>query len=220
MPPTTGRAARSARPRRPGRPTRQEAAALDHDVREHALRLFLERGYDSTSMDAIADAAGTTKASLYARFPSKEALFTDVLGWAVQRPDWPVPEPELSDPDDLEGTLRTIARASLRRALDPSMVKLSRIAIAQAGRFPEVARLIQMVGPWPRRQVVAELLRRHAAAGAIEAPEPDILAEHFLAMVGGMPARLASFGVVRDPDVQSHHLDVAVQLFLRALRPA
>ena len=80
-------------PRRQGRPTLDEAARLDHDVREHALRLFLEQGYEGTSMEAIAEAAGSTKASLYARFPGKESLFQSVLIWAVGRTDWPAPEP-------------------------------------------------------------------------------------------------------------------------------
>jgi len=212
MPSTSTRA-----PRRTGRPTSDEAAELDLEVRQRALGLFLAKGYEGTSMDAIAEAAGTTKASLYARFPSKDALFRSVLTWAVRRPDWPAPEPPPPPFDDLEMALRSIARAAVRRALDPSMVQLSRIAVAQAARFPDVARTIQDVVAWPRLQLVADLLRHHAAAGTIEAPEPELLAEHFLAMVAGVPARLASFGLVRDADVQQHHLDVAVNLFLRAL---
>src|SRR3990170_879801 len=86
-------------PGRGRRPTLEQAAQLDRDVRDHALHLFLEHGYEGTSMNAIARAAGTTKASLYARFPSKESLFDSVLGWAIQRSDWPAPEPEPPDLD-------------------------------------------------------------------------------------------------------------------------
>jgi AcrR family transcriptional regulator len=215
MAPTTTRT-----PRRSGRPTSEETARLDFEVREHALRLLLERGYEGTSMDAIAVAAGTTKASLYARFPSKDALFRTVLTWAVRRPDWPAPEPAPPAFDDLEGALRAIAQAARRRALDPAMVQLSRVAVAQAARFPDVARRIQDVVTWPRMQLVADLLRHHAATGAIDAPEPEILAEHFLALVAGIPARLASFGILRSPEVQEHHLDAALTLFLRGVAPA
>jgi AcrR family transcriptional regulator len=204
--------------RRGGRPTLEEAAKLDDDVRDHALRLFLEHGYEGASMDAIARAAGTTKASLYARFPSKEALFDSVLGWAIQRSDWPVPEPDPPDLDDLEGALTSIAHASLQRALDPAVVKLGRIAIAQASRFPDIARRSRAGAFW-RLQLVVELLERHAATGAIVADEPEILAEHFLAMVAGMPARLASLGIARDAADEEHRVEVAVQLFLRSLHP-
>ena len=44
-----------------------------------AFELFLEHGYDGTSMDAVARAAGVTKPVVYDCFPSKEDLFTALL---------------------------------------------------------------------------------------------------------------------------------------------
>jgi AcrR family transcriptional regulator len=203
-------------PRRQGRPSTDEAARLDHDVREQALRLFLTNGYEGTSMEAVAAAAGTTKASVYARFSSKDALFQHVLTWAVGRQDWPFPEPPPPAFDDLRAALRSIARAALHRALDPAMVQLSRIAVAQAARFPDVAGRVGEL-TWPRRQLVTELLRHHDSLGTVDASEPDVLAEQFLALVAGNPARLASFGVVRDLETQEHHLDVAIDVFLHGV---
>jgi len=193
--------------RRSGRPTASEAAALDRDVREAALARFLEHGYDGTSMATVARAAGTTKASLYARWPTKEALFAAVLAWAVARPDWPFPEPPPPDTEDLATALHSIAAA------------LSRIAIAEADRVPDLARRAQGNSTWARRETVVALLERHAATGEIVADDPGLLAEHFVAMVAGMPARLAAFGIVRTPDEQERRTRAAVELFLRALRP-
>jgi AcrR family transcriptional regulator len=210
---------RTAGARRSGRPSPAEAEQIDRDVRDAALALFLERGYEGTTMDAIAQAAGTTKASLYARFDSKESVFSAVLDAATRRRDWPIPEPPPPDLDDLEGALTEIAHAGLARAVHPAMVQLSRIAIAEAARFPELARRAQSNATWARRDLVVELVQRHAAVGAIVAAEPEILAEHFLAMAVGMPARLASFGIVRDPQTQAHYTRVAVTLFVRGLRP-
>jgi AcrR family transcriptional regulator len=205
--------------RRGGRPTSKQTAQLSVDVREAALALFLEHGYDGTSLDAIARAAGTTKASLYVRFEDKESLFVSVVGWATGRADWPVPEPPAPDLDDLERALRAIATAAVRRATHPDMVKLTSLAVAQATRFPELAERANATG-WRRTQLVVELLERHASTGAVVAPEPKILAEHFLGLVSGMPARLASFGIVRKPAVQRRYTDTALDLFLRGLRPA
>jgi AcrR family transcriptional regulator len=204
--------------RREGRPTLEEAKELDWAIREAALMLFLERGYEGTTMDAIAKAAATTKVSLYARFDSKDEVFHTVIRWATGRSDWPRPEPPPPDLDDLEGALYAIARAAQQRALDPSMVQLSRIAIAEAGRFPDLARQTHAVG-WPRQKLVVGLLMRHAETGAIVAEQPEVLADHFLAMVAGMPARLAAFDLARDEADEERHLEVAVQLFLRGLRP-
>jgi len=187
-------------------------------VRECALRLFLEQGYDGTSMDAIAEAAGTTKVTLYARFDSKEELFSSVLWWALQRHDWPQPEPAPPDLDDLRGALWAIADAALRRAIDPALIKLSRVAATHALRFPEIARRTHLIGSL-RFQLLIDLLKRHADKGAIVAGDPAILAEHFLAMVSGAPARLASFGIVRDGSEWRRRLEIAIDLFLRGLRP-
>src|SRR5437870_2273984 len=145
------------RPRRSGRPSPEEAEQLDLDVRECSLRLFLEHGYDGTSMDAIASAAGTTKVSLYARFESKEELFNNVLWWALQRPDWPEPEEAAPDLNDLRGALLAIADGAIRRALHPSIIKLSRIAAAHALRFPDIARQTHTVGYSQRYQLLTEL---------------------------------------------------------------
>ncbi|HEY5852584.1 MAG TPA: TetR/AcrR family transcriptional regulator [Aldersonia sp.] len=210
-------ASQSKTPRRGGRPTRAEASRLGEQVRAAALDLFLEHGYEDTSMDAIAQAAGTTKNSLYTRFPTKEALFRSVLAWATTRPDWPVRQPPPPATDDLELALTEIADAATRRGLHPAMIRLEQVAIAHASRYPEIARQAFGTGVWPRREFVADLLRRHAAAGAITADDPEMLAELFLGMVAA-PARLASFGIVRNDAERERYVRGAVALFLRSMR--
>ena len=205
-------------PRSGGRPTTAETLQLSDDIRRAALALFLERGYEGTSLDDIARAAGTTKPSLYVRFRGKESLFSGVMHWAIGRADWPEPESRPPDLDDLEGALRSIADAAVRRATNPSMVGLTRIVVAQAARFPDLAQRT-LAASWNRQSFIAHLLRRHAANGVIVADEPEILTEHFLALVAGTPARLASLGVVRDAATQQHHTNLAIELFLRGLRP-
>lgn len=48
-----------------------------------AVRTFNERGYDGTSMDAIASAAGITKSSIYHHVSGKEALLGQALDHAA-----------------------------------------------------------------------------------------------------------------------------------------
>src|ERR1700760_1757113 len=45
-----------------------------------ARELFLNGGYGSTSMDAVAKHAGVSKSTLYAHFENKEQLFGAVVG--------------------------------------------------------------------------------------------------------------------------------------------
>jgi AcrR family transcriptional regulator len=192
---------------------------LSDDIRQAALTLFLERGYEGTSLDDIARAARTTKPSLYVRFADKEVLFTGVLHWAIGRPDWPLAAPKAPNPADLEGALRTLATAALRRATHPSVVRLERVVAAEADRFPELAEQA-LAAQWPGQSLVADVLQRQAADGAIVADKPEILAELFVAMVTATPARMAAFGVPRDAATQQRHTDAAIEVFLRGLRPA
>src|SRR5690349_22549617 len=60
--------------------------AVRAELANVALRLFAERGYEKTTVDDIARAAGLTKRSFFRYFPSKEdAAFSqvDVLGETV-----------------------------------------------------------------------------------------------------------------------------------------
>ncbi len=55
-------------------------SALAHKkVLDAAIALFAERGIDSTSMDAICEASGVSKATVYNHWPDKDALCMEVL---------------------------------------------------------------------------------------------------------------------------------------------
>ena len=45
------------------------------------MELFAERGIDATSMDAIAEASGVSKATIYKHWPDKDALCLEVMGY-------------------------------------------------------------------------------------------------------------------------------------------
>src|ERR1044071_7616691 len=55
------------------------------EVLDAALKLFLEGGYDGTSMQAVADEAGVTKPVVYACFDSKDELFRSLLAREERR---------------------------------------------------------------------------------------------------------------------------------------
>ncbi len=204
--------------RRGGRPTQAEAAALHHRLREAAVRTFLENGYDATTMVAIAEAAGITKPTLYARYPDKRAVFLDVIPWAFSRAVQVDVDETVKD-DDLRAALVAIGQGALRHALNPDIVQLHRIARNEAHRFPEFALSAESLGWAGRQQQVMDLLRRHAETGAIEVGDIELAAEHFLAMVEVLPARLADFGLYRSRGEERRRLLHAVDLFLRGVLP-
>jgi len=74
----------TTRRRRTRAESRAETRAAILDVARH---LFAERGYRGASLDSIAEAAGFSKGAVYSNWPSKEALFLDLLDSArVEQP--------------------------------------------------------------------------------------------------------------------------------------
>ena len=63
-------------PAAPGRPKDMEKRAA---VLEAAMALFPARGYDGVSMDAIAQAAGVSKLTVYSHFQDKDTLFVEAV---------------------------------------------------------------------------------------------------------------------------------------------
>jgi AcrR family transcriptional regulator len=55
----------------------RKRAATKHAIQQHALRLFAEKGYDATTVDEIAAAAGVSHMTFFRYFPRKE----DVVEW-------------------------------------------------------------------------------------------------------------------------------------------
>jgi AcrR family transcriptional regulator len=52
----------------------QKKAATRRAIQEHALRLFLAKGYDATTVEEIAAAAGVSHMTFFRYFPSKHAV--------------------------------------------------------------------------------------------------------------------------------------------------
>jgi AcrR family transcriptional regulator len=60
---------------------RPRSAQAHNNVLMAAVELFSERGIDATSMDAIAEASGVSKATIYKHWPDKDALCLEVMGY-------------------------------------------------------------------------------------------------------------------------------------------
>jgi AcrR family transcriptional regulator len=92
---------------------RQEAKRKQ--IRAAARRLFLDRGFAETSMDAVTAAAGVSKQTLYRYYESKSALFGDVLGQLIAEPR----PPATAGPVEIASP-RTLADLQRRGAVSPS----------------------------------------------------------------------------------------------------
>ena len=191
-----------------GRPTREEAVRRDARLLDAATTLFMERGFDGTSIDAVAEAAGVSKPTVYVRYRDKRDLFAAVLRGRIR--DWLAPlsaaaeaQATEANPKSIETTLHELSRHMLAHALLPECATLQRILAAQAVQFPELAKLAHEDG-WLRGvRGVAILLQHFAARGLIKVDDPELAADLFLNLLLGYSARLALHGIAIDPKIWS-----------------
>jgi AcrR family transcriptional regulator len=98
-------------------------ATRDQLVAE-ATRLFAERGFDATSIEAVLEAAGVSRGSLYHHFKSKEALFEAVLDAAEARIGEATLLAAMGAGDDPVASLRAGALEWIRLAGDPVVQRI------------------------------------------------------------------------------------------------
>ena len=196
---------------RGGRPTRDEAPLLTERVLDAATDLFLREGYGTTSLEAVAAAAGVSKRTLYARFAGKAALLQMVVARLVT--NWlPAFDAEIGQGGGLRDTLLGSARVMLATALTPQALGLYRLIIAEIGRFPELALVIRDAGAAMGTDRLANVM---AVAGV---SDPIWAAEQFMALVLSIPQRRGlGLGSPLDTAGQEVWARQAVDLFLDGL---
>lgn len=61
-----------------GRPSLDEAAAIDRAIKDAALTELLQKG-EAATLNAVAQTAGLSRKTVYARYPSKTELFREAI---------------------------------------------------------------------------------------------------------------------------------------------
>src|SRR5215470_13354539 len=113
----------------------EEPAGKGEAVLAAAERAFLAAGFGAVTMDAIAREAGVSKATVYAHYAGKEALFGAVIADLSERRFHGF-SVEALDPEDIAASLTTIATRFLDLVLSSEAIALNRIIIGEVTRFP------------------------------------------------------------------------------------
>lgn len=189
-------------------------------IAEAARRLFLEQGYEETSMDAIAAEAGVSKRTVYSHFRNKELLFVDVMKEMCDH--FSADLPENSDPSAPPETfLCAAAKRMLTKVVDPRFQSVMRTIIGETSAFPEMGERFWAIGPGHMRADVADYLRRQDAAGVLRVPDPDLSAAMFQGMAAGpqfLPMMFTGSGQW-PADAIDTIARAATDLFIAAHRP-
>jgi AcrR family transcriptional regulator len=144
---TKTRPALSQAPRSPGSDGnervrwRRRKDARPQEILEAALSVFAEKGFAAARMDEIASRASVSKGTIYLYFPSKEAVFRALVQATLAR--------RVSDLAAVarhhKGPIAPLLRELLQRfghfIATSDLVVLPKMVIAEAGNFPDLARI-------------------------------------------------------------------------------
>ena len=205
--------------RKGGRPLREDALKLREQILAVATELFLDQGYGSTSIEAVAARAGVSKRTFYDRFDDKAALFAAVVHRIIDNIR-PPPHVPLLAGANLPDILRRLAGLILQAALSPQAIALHRLVTGESRRFPELAYAVENSGGQAEATaLIGGLLLRELPKIKLTPEDEVVAAQQFIYMVVAVPQRRATgFGTPMTPAELQLWANKAVALFLDGLK--
>ena len=185
-----------------------------------ASEVFLRHGYVGASMDEVASRASVSKQTVYKQFADKEHLFAAVILNTTDGLVAGLSEAAraLDEAKDARTALRHLADNFLRGLLRPDVLKLRRLVIAEADRFPDVGRAWFDQGFDRTLVILGEAMQRLADRGLLRGiGDPTLAAYQFAGLVMYQPMNRVMFagtGALPAVEALDHIAESAVDVFL------
>jgi len=157
-------------------------SAKRQQILDGARKCFLEMGFDAASMNDIVKAAGVSKGTVYAYFPSKEKLFEAMVYVDRRR----AAEQVVVIEHEERPILDVLTELGLRMAHQFSthdQISYSRMVMSVAGRFPAVGHSFFEAGPAFAIARIGAYLQRKMDDGTLKAGDSEIAAMQFTELV-------------------------------------
>jgi TetR/AcrR family transcriptional regulator, mexJK operon transcriptional repressor len=199
-----------------GRSARKRQAIL-----QAARDLFLQKGYAGASMDEVAAMAGVSKVTIYKHFSDKHTLFVAVVTDAIEEAKAGSQRlvDQLGTSTDIELDLRDFARRHVALVTQPHLIQMRRMIIAEAHRFPDLARAWHRLGPERGHATLASQIDQLVACGRLQVADSLLAAQLLNYLILSVPLNEAMF-TGRDKPYSRRYLnryaDEAVRVFLAA----
>lgn len=197
-----------------GRPKNAEKRAAILDA---ASLLFLEQGFERTTLDAVAARAGVSKLTVYSHFQNKEGLFEALIASKCEQCFEAREFAELAPLGPRTALLR-IANAFLSLMFQPDVLALHRVLIASATGEPGMNVTFWESGPAPTLAAFERLLQRWQAGGELRFDDTARAADQFFSMLKGSEHLRVLLHIGEAPDGAALHdmAEATVAMFLRA----
>ena len=182
-----------------------------------AAAVFAADGYEGASMARIASVAGVSKGTLYNYFDSKAALFTAYVGEKCDQFLAQTFDIANHDGDPAE-VLRGIGTRMVRMMLSDAGLAIYRVVIAEAAKFPELARGFFEAGPARAIGFMANWLAEETRRGRLAVSDPAFAAEQFFNLCQTRLVIRRKLAMLPDPP--DRDIDAVIQasitMFLRS----
>ncbi|WJR66341.1 TetR/AcrR family transcriptional regulator [Neorhizobium sp. CSC1952] len=161
---------------------RLSAAERRTAILQAAATVFFEQGYAATSMDAIIERVGGSKRTIYSEFGNKEGLFTALVSEGADKALAALAVEEIGG-RNLRETMLEFARRLVEVYMSPTMIGVYRAIMAEALRFPELAKAFYDRGPGRAAIRLAEVLEEAKKRGEIDVDDCRLVADQFAGML-------------------------------------
>lgn len=148
-----------------------------------AAKLFVEKGFEKTTLSDIVHLAGGSRATLYEQFGDKEGLFRAVMEENNRRISEQMAAAHANSWRGPEAALTSFGLRFVWALMDEQIFAVLRILITEAERLPGVAEAFWEIGPDTGVQRVADYLRHATASGQLRVEDPLMAAHSFIAMI-------------------------------------
>lgn len=185
-------------------------------ILEAAGRLFLERGFNATSMDVIAEAAPVSKPTLYSHFKDKGDLFGAVIGGRCCSMVHTMAAHTSAEHEDVETALRAIANSFFDLIYATDSIRLYRIIISELKQFPDLGVTLYDQGAVKILDILSSYLQQQNALGTLQVADTEMGARLFFSMLKGDHHMQCLLGLrdVLSGEERAHLIDSAVALFV------
>lgn len=153
-------------------------------ILDAAEPLFIEHGYELTSMDTISKHAGVSKLTLYSHFAHKDDLFKAVIHRKCEEHNMPSSFMQLAAAP-VENALKIIADNFLSLLYSKEAIRMHRIIEAEAERQPKLAELFYQAGPQRVKTAFQELLTAWNSNKTLAVPDVTRACDHFFSLLKG-----------------------------------
>ncbi len=201
----------------PGRP---KDLAKRIAILQAARNLFLQSGYDGSSMDAIAAEAKVSKLTVYRHFSDKETLFAAAI--EVQS-NFKLPTSlfDLAEDTPITQALYTLACSYLEFIRSKDTLEMLRLVVSITAKAPAQTQLFYNAGPRRSLAETARFLQQAQDQGKLYIPNVKIAAEYFLSgLNGGAHYRrllgVNDVAVGQDHATSEEYIQEVVKRFVRA----